>query len=347
MSSSPAQTNRTKSLEVVFFDVRDTLGEVDRPGHLVLYKPSTEKLLEAMQNVVGVRLGVITNLPEGVTAEDGRKMLEEAGITPYLDKNGLIINHEAGASKPSLKIYQYAAQRLGVAPEQCMFVSENLIEVIGAEVAGMRTMLKPCPPGREFLSAPLPAKPASATYSGRVFELIFEEEHLLGKRIVGCAIKIVEALEAKLSPPPLASISILAYLTKYFVDPFHHRKEEEILFPLALARGMNPNKLTLVIAEHDQGRAYFAGMETALKRINGGDERALYDFKICATGFIELYKAHGKYEDDILFPEIGKLLTDSDDSLLINLVRQRGPADITPYLGLIQDMEQELKITPA
>jgi len=32
-------------VEVVFFDARDTLGEVDRPGHLVPYRPSTEKLL--------------------------------------------------------------------------------------------------------------------------------------------------------------------------------------------------------------------------------------------------------------------------------------------------------------
>ena len=32
----------TDSIKVVFFDARDTLGEVDRPGHLVPYRPSTE-----------------------------------------------------------------------------------------------------------------------------------------------------------------------------------------------------------------------------------------------------------------------------------------------------------------
>jgi hemerythrin-like domain-containing protein len=347
MSSMPIAQTDAKPVKVVFFDVRDTLGEVDRPGHLVLYKPSTEKLLEAMKNVVGMRIGIITNLPEGVTAETGRKMLEEAGITPYLDENGLIINHEAGASKPSAKIYQFAAQKVAVPIDQCMYVSENLIEVIGAQAAGMKTLLKPCPPGREFLNAPLPAKSASEIFSGRVFELIFEEEHLLGKRIVGCAIKIVQAIEANQTPLPSASLNMLVYLARYFIDPFHHRKEEEILFPLALARGMSPEKISAIVDEHDQGRAYFAAMATALKRFSRGDERALYDFKICTTGFIELYKAHGKYEDDHLFPEIGKLLTDSDDSLLINLVQQRGPTDLTPYLGLIQDMERELKITPA
>lgn len=336
-----------KPIEVIFFDIRDTLGEVDRPGHLVVYRPSTEKLLDSMKNVVGVRIGVITNLPQGVTAQDGRKMLEEAGITAYLDEKGLVINHEAGASKPSAKIYQFAAQQVGVPVDRCMYVSENLIEVIGAEAAGMKTLLKPCPPGREFLNAPLPATPATPTYSGRVFELLFEEEHLLGKRIVGCAIKIVQAIEANQSPLPTASMNMLVYLVKYFIDPFHHRKEEEIMFPLALARGMSPELIKSTVIEHDQGRAYFKAMETALHRISSGDQRALFDFRICTTGFIELYKAHGKYEDDTLFPAIGKVLTDSDDSLLINLVQQRGPADLTPYLGLIQDMEKELGITPA
>src|SRR5215216_4938669 len=217
--SSPTKTDEAgKPIEVIFFDIRDTLGEVDRPGHLVPYKPSTDSLLKAIKGVVGIRIGVITNLPEGVTAADGRKMLDEAGITPYLDPKGLVINHDAGASKPSAAIYRFAAQQVGVDTERCMYVSENLIEVIGAQAAGMKAVLKPCPPGREFLVAPLPAKPSTETSSGRVFELIFEEEHLLAKRIVDSAVKIVQALEAK--ETPLASMNILVYLTKYFVDPF-------------------------------------------------------------------------------------------------------------------------------
>ncbi|HEX8000785.1 MAG TPA: hemerythrin domain-containing protein [Pyrinomonadaceae bacterium] len=345
-TASEKNKKSSKPIEVIFFDVRDTLGEVDRPGHLVTYKPSTDTLLNAMKNVVNVRIGVITNLPKDVTAEDGRKMLEEAGITPFLDPKGLVINHDAGADKPSAQIYRFAAQQVGVPVEKCMYVSENLIEVMGAEAAGMKTMLKPCPPGREFLPAPLPAKPSTETSSGRVFELIFEEEHILAKRIVVCGAKIAQMLADK-QKPPISSMDILVYITKHFVDPFHHRKEEDILFPLALARGMSADKIHLTLAEHDQGRAYFKGLETAMVRVHGGDERALRDFEVCARGFVELYKAHGPYENDVLFPEIGKLLTDADDSLLINLVRQRGPADLTPYLGLIQTMERELNITPS
>jgi len=51
---------RTGAPSVVFFDVRDTLGEVDRPDHLLPYRPSTRKLLEAVETL-GARLGAITN----------------------------------------------------------------------------------------------------------------------------------------------------------------------------------------------------------------------------------------------------------------------------------------------
>ena len=54
--------------DVVFFDARDTLGEVDRPGHLIPYRPSTAQLLEAVSTQLKLRIGVITNLPADVTA---------------------------------------------------------------------------------------------------------------------------------------------------------------------------------------------------------------------------------------------------------------------------------------
>jgi FMN phosphatase YigB (HAD superfamily) len=33
---------------------------------------------------------------------------------------------------------------------RCLYVGENLVEVIGAIAAGMKAVLKPCPPGREL-----------------------------------------------------------------------------------------------------------------------------------------------------------------------------------------------------
>src|ERR1700722_11628248 len=151
-------------VQVIFFDVRDTLGEVDRPGHLVPYRPSTEQLLEAV-NGMGVKLGVITNLPDDVSDEQGRNMVCDAVLSQdektgeaktigrFIPREHIVTNHQASkalgtkVNKPFKDIYQFAAKTLGVEPSGCLFVGENLNEVLGAEIAGMRARRKECPPG--------------------------------------------------------------------------------------------------------------------------------------------------------------------------------------------------------
>ena len=64
-------------LKAIFFDARDTLGEVDHPGHLVPFRPTTEHLLEAV-SAIGLDIGVITNLPDDVSSDQGRKMITSA-----------------------------------------------------------------------------------------------------------------------------------------------------------------------------------------------------------------------------------------------------------------------------
>jgi hemerythrin-like domain-containing protein len=340
-------SDETRRIEAVFFDIRDTLGVVDRKGHLVKYKPTTDQLLAAMKSAVGLRIGLITNLPANVTAEDGKAMVQEAGIWPFLDPHGWVTNHDAGVDKPDPAIFAFAAKQMGVAPERCLFVGENLVEVIGAQTAGLRATLKPFPPGREFLLKPVTPLPPDAKSSGRLAEILMEEDHLVGKRIVGSAIKIAERIRAGGEGLPtdnklLRAMGLLVWLTRHFIDPFHHRKEEEVLIPFALARGLDPADCAFVAIEHDQGRAYFRGMDIALTRIRAGDAKAFGDFAHLAQGFVELYREHGRKEDDELLKKIGDLLTDADDGLIVDLIGQIGPADLTLYLAVIGELEGEL-----
>jgi beta-phosphoglucomutase-like phosphatase (HAD superfamily) len=67
-----------------------------------------------------------------------------------LDPQGFISDHDAGVAKPHVAIYQTAAQRVGVPIGRCLYVGENLAEVLGALAAGMKAILKPCPPSREM-----------------------------------------------------------------------------------------------------------------------------------------------------------------------------------------------------
>jgi len=351
----------SKSIKVMFFDARDTLGEVDRPGHLVPYRPSTEKLLLGVQ-ALGLKMGVITNLPGDVTSDQGKDMvvsavLSEDGashqsntIGKYIDRNNVITNHEAGFDKPDPRIYRFAAERLGVAPEECIFLGENLIEVLGAKSAGMQTQLKPCPPGREFLPAVQPQIGKSATDSGRAFEAFFEHEHLLGERIFAGGQKIADHLKTLRQGDPIpanvrTAMGFFVYLIDNFADQVHLKAEEAVI-PIAVTRGMDPRHGQWVFDQHDQARAYFRAVDIAWRRIENGDPDdrwyAIADFWRTTEAFVALFEHHAVRENDELYPELGSYFSETDDTLVINLISHIGPPDITPFVAMVEAMETAL-----
>jgi hemerythrin-like domain-containing protein len=330
-----------KKIRAVFLDIRDTLGFVDQPGHLITFKPSTEHLLQTIKEQLGVRIGLITNLPDNVPDDKGFEMIENAGIFKYVDRADVITNHQSGMEKPHPGIYEFAAKKLGLEVDECMFMGENLLEVIGAQVAGMNSTLKPFPPRRDFLFKPLQKGTGSNVDSGRLAEVLMEEDHLIGKRIVMSAGKIA-ALIAQGKKPSMIALGNLNYLVHNYIDTFHHRKEEEALMPICVSRGFPLRDIEWVKLEHDQGRAYFKGIDCAYKRMLIGDDYAMEDLRFCLEGFVNLYRKHGAREDNDLLPKMTAVLTDQDDALLLDLFERIGPGDLTPFLLLISQMEAEL-----
>jgi len=137
------------TIEFVFFDIGGTLGDRDpATGKLVPF-PSTIPLLRATRDVLGVRIGVLTTLGN-LTNNQGRALLDAAGLNTFLDPQGFVSEHDTQVAKPDPARYVAAAQKVGVPIEKCLYVGENLVEVMGALVAGMKAVLKPCPPGREL-----------------------------------------------------------------------------------------------------------------------------------------------------------------------------------------------------
>ena len=138
-----------KPIEIVCFDIGGTLGERAANNSLTPF-PSSAGLLSAMRNELELRIGIIMTL--GPLSNDQAKlMLQQAGLAALLDPQGFVSEHDTnGVAKPHRAIYEKAAQKAGVPMGKCLFVGENLIEVIGARAAGMQALLKPSPPGREL-----------------------------------------------------------------------------------------------------------------------------------------------------------------------------------------------------
>lgn len=204
----------SNKIKVIFFGVTNTLGECDNEGHLNPYLPSTEQLLKGCGKL-GVKLGIITNLPKGLSEDQLKDMIfkgemsqdartrEQTTIGMFIPRENIFTNVAGGAEKPAKAIYEYAAAKLGASPSECLYVGANLLEVLGALNAGMQAAQKECPPGRDFVQALVGKMGQSPVDSGRQFEALFKHEHLLGERIFACGDEISKRL-AELAPAAAA-----------------------------------------------------------------------------------------------------------------------------------------------
>jgi len=136
-----------KPFGVVFFDIGGTLGTVTGSGSTRRLEPfaSSANLLQTFSKVLGLRLGIITNIPDQMSTEDVRRMLATAGLLTLLNSALIITSRDAGASKPDVKIYEFAARRAGVPTNQCLYVGEDPAEVAGAQASGMGGLVKSVP----------------------------------------------------------------------------------------------------------------------------------------------------------------------------------------------------------
>lgn len=129
------------TLNAILFDIGGTLGEVE-PTSLTLHIfPDTISILSGAR-ALGLKLGVITNVPRDVDKDRIRAMLAEARISHLFDDDGLITSTDAGALKPRTEIFLFAANALHLPVERCVYVGEDPGEVAGAIAAGMHGILK-------------------------------------------------------------------------------------------------------------------------------------------------------------------------------------------------------------
>lgn len=83
----------------------------------------------------GLLTGCVTN---GNSSMQHRK-LEVSGLMPLLD--ALLVSGDEGVHKPDPELFRRAAARLGVAPEDCLFVGDHPVnDLAGAAGAGMRVL---------------------------------------------------------------------------------------------------------------------------------------------------------------------------------------------------------------
>ena len=125
-------TTHAQPIQAVFFDLGDTLVE-DAGGGMFGLRAGAMETVAALQ-VLGIELGIITNVPAGWTRDD----LEAILLQPeFLDEfSVLVLSSQAPASKPDPAIYNFAHGLLtsAVPITEVAFVGETLSEIANAEI---------------------------------------------------------------------------------------------------------------------------------------------------------------------------------------------------------------------
>jgi len=96
-----------------------------------LYQDTRSTLSELRAR--GYRLGLISNIES-----DWRHWVAELELDTLLDT--VVHSCEVGMGKPDPSIYLLCAERLGVRPEECVFVDDQPIYLAGAKAVGMGTV---------------------------------------------------------------------------------------------------------------------------------------------------------------------------------------------------------------
>ncbi len=158
----------------------------------------------------------------------------------------------------------------------------------------------------------------------------------------------ISPASVELPPELMQAIAYFVHLVDHFADQVHLRAEESMI-EVAIACGLDHAKAQWVFNQHEQSRAYWNVLDVAWRRIKTGDADdqfyALIDFQRTVEAFVYLFKAHAVRENDQMYPEAGALFNDSDDALVLNLISHFGPADITPFVGMVERMEARLGLT--
>lgn len=113
-----------------------------------LVRPAARQLIDDAK-AAGIPVGILTN---DLTAFHDQDWLDRMTILGEFDH--MVDGRTDGVLKPDPRAYLLMAERMGVAPEECVFIDDQPGNLAGAADVGMRTVhLDPVDPGPGFAAA--------------------------------------------------------------------------------------------------------------------------------------------------------------------------------------------------
>jgi len=113
--------------------IRSELHQFDYTAYFTVY-PDVVPALQ-LARAKGLKIGVLSNFALASLEQS----LKTTGLWRWIDL--ACAATVIGASKPEHAAYAIAAERLGVALEQCLFLDDEPVNVAGAEASGMQAYI--------------------------------------------------------------------------------------------------------------------------------------------------------------------------------------------------------------
>jgi hemerythrin-like domain-containing protein len=176
---------------------------------------------------------------------------------------------------------------------------------------------------------------------------ILMEEHRFIERVLS-ALQVATERVSRGEEIQLAFFVNAALFIKNFADGRHHRKEEGVLFVAMSESGVpvQGGPIGVMLAEHEQGRAFTGAMKDAAQKWEAGDLSARAALVQNALGYVALLRQHIHKENNILFPMADRVIPlDRQEKVATDFERieheETGEGVHEKYLALAEVLEKE------
>lgn len=119
------------TVKAVFFDLGETL--VTKPRK---WLPGAQAVLSSLR-FKGFRLGLISNTDK-LSRNELLDLLPIDFSYALFEPTLILLSSEVGIKKPDIGIFELAIQRAALPASRCLFCTENLLDTLVAQGAGMR-----------------------------------------------------------------------------------------------------------------------------------------------------------------------------------------------------------------
>lgn len=139
---------------------------------------------------------------------------------------------------------------------------------------------------------------------------VLVHEHDIIKKVAAALSELASSAERAVQADPATLREVVRFMRE-FADRCHHAKEEKILFPAMVAKGVPDSGCPVagLIQEHQRGRALVSAFAEAVEALAGGAPGAPANVARAVGELVDFYGKHIWKEDEMVFPMVQRLFS--------------------------------------